>query len=385
MKPKPTHTELIAKTFHGLEEILATELTELGAVVTAIHKRAVSFEGDKAMMYKANLHLRTALRIFKPIHQFIARHPQQLYRGIQQIDWRKFMDTRSTFAIDSVVNSSHFKHSKYAALKAKDAIADQFRQHTGGYRPSVNTDYPDLRLHLHIQEHKCTLHLDSSGDSLHKRGYRKDKVRAPLNEVLAAGMVLLTGWKGDVPLTDPMCGSGTIAIEAAMLANRMAPNLRRQFFGFRNWYDFDNELWKKLQQEAREMVIENEVPIQAYDISSRAIQTARSNAANAHMYDIRMGVKDFFKTGAKDEVGVVIMNPPYDERIPLEDSQAFYKSIGDHLKQAYTGHDAWILTANKHALKHLGLRTSKKLTLFNGALPCKFHKYELYRGSKKSG
>ncbi len=376
---------MIAKTFHGLENVLAEELTKLGGNVTAIHNRAVSFEGSKNLLYKVNLHTRTALRILIPIHQFEVFNEHDLYRKIQQIDWRNYFSQHDTFAIDSVVNSKQFTHSKYVALKVKDAIVDQFRQHTGS-RPSVDTIQPTVRLHVHLFKTHCSISLDSSGDSLHKRGYRLSKTKAPLNEVLAAGMILLSGWKADRHFIDPMCGSGTLVIEAAMLAHRIAPNIYRKNFGFQNWKNFDSELWANIQAEAKAQQLEEiDIQIIGSDISRRAITAARENVGRAEGVDesIRLSCKDFSERQPPKGEGVLMMNPPYGERLQVSELNEFYRNIGDTLKQHYAGYKAWIISSDKAAMKNIGLRTFKKMTLYNGSLECKFHGYDLYKGSRK--
>ncbi len=370
----------IAKTFHGLEQILAQELNQLGATNIQERKRAVQFDGDLELLYKANLHLRTALRILQPIHQFQARSEQQFYQQVQEIDWSEYLDINSTFAIDSVVYSRFFKHSKYIALKTKDAIVDQFRQKTGR-RPSIDVERPDLRLNLYINDHRCSLSLDSSGESLHRRGYRTQKNLAPLNEVLAAGMILMTGWQGETPFIDPMCGSGTIPIEAALIARNIAPSIRRTFFGFMRWRNFDAGLWKKCRKEAWDLAKPLTVPIHGADKLARNIPIATNNAKRAGLSSqIQFQQADFLLDApvASFEKGIIIMNPPYGERLSQQNIQGFYKDIGDRLKNQYKGYEAWIISGDQTAIKHIGLRASKKATLFNGPLECKYRKYELF-------
>ncbi len=370
----------IAKTFHGLETILAKELTQLGATNIEERKRAVQFDGDQALLYRANLHLRTALRILQPIHYFHAQTEQQLYNKVDEIDWSEYIDVNSTFAIDSVVHSRFFKHSKYIALKTKDAIVDQFRKKTGR-RPSIDVERPDLRLNLYINDHRCSLSLDSSGESLHRRGYRTQKNIAPLNEVLAAGMILMSGWKGERFFIDPMCGSGTIPIEAALIARNIAPSIRRTYFGFMRWRNFDAALWKQCRKEAWEKAQALKFPIHGADKLARNIPIATNNAKRAGLASqIQFSQADFLNEGppSEHEQGVLIMNPPYGERISQHDINAFYKEIGDRLKNHYKGYEAWIISGDQTAIKQVGLRASKKVTLFNGPLECKFRKYELY-------
>ncbi len=373
----------LAKTFFGLEDILVEELQNLGARKVTPGKRAVSFEGDKTLLYKANLHLRTALRILVPVHQFTAKNEHQLYKNVQSLNWSKFINKRDTFAIDSTVHSGYFKHSKYIALKTKDAIVDQFRKHYN-MRPSIDVINPTVRLHLHIREDMCSISLDSSGDSLHKRGYRTATNRAPINEVLAAGMIMLSGWRGDAPFLDLMCGSGTIPCEAALLAQNVAPGTFREKFGFFSWKDYDKKLWQEVKEEAKTLEVPLECPIMATDVSQKTIEIARGNLAHPAFEDIRMSRKDFFEYTPKYETGLLLINPPYGERFVQQNITDFYGNIGDKLKQNYNGYTAWIISSNKTAMKSIGLRPSKRLTLYNGSLECKFHRFDLYSGSKKN-
>ena len=377
--------ELIAKTFHGLEEILAQEIREIGGKVIAVQTRAVRFETDQKGMYRANLELRTALRILKPIHTFKAYKTNQLYSRTQLVSWSDYLDNEDTLAIDSVVSSRFFKHSKYAALKVKDAIVDQFREKTGR-RPSIDTEEPTLRVHVHIKEQQVTLLLDASGDSLHKRGYRLESNEAPLNEVLAAGLVMLSGWKGEKPFFDPMCGSATILIEALMIARKIAPQWQRTYFGFLTWKDFDKKLWVEVLKEAEARIVDFDLPIFGADISEDTLNIAVNNIERAGFEDeIDLLVGNFFEQAAPiEETGCIVMNPPYGERLQPRDVQAFYRKIGDAFKQAYTGWEAWVLSGNIPALKRVGLRASRRIPLYNGALECRLYKFEMYRGSKKT-
>lgn len=379
-KPK---FKLIAKTLYGLEPILADEIKRLGVGDIELKNRAVTFYGDQTLLYRANLWLRTALRVLKPIHEFRTRRIEHFYKSFREIDWRRYLDLQTTFAVDSVVGSQYFKHSKYVALKAKDAIVDQFRDRTGR-RPSVDVENPDLRINVHIFKDVCTLSLDSSGEALHKRGYRLDKTAAPLNEALAAGLILLTGWDRKSCFIDPMCGSGTLLIEAAAMACQVPPGLHRKKFGFQKWPDYDADLWKKIKQTAAEQAAPFEGLILGSDKSTRAIESARENIKRAQMQSkIELLLKPFEALEAPEPAGMLLMNPPYGTRMKSADIGAFYQMIGDCLKQRFNGFEAWILSANKEALKHIGLRPSKKVTVFNGGLECRFQKYELYAGSKK--
>jgi len=382
MKKSDDKFELIAKTFYGLEEVLAEELKSLGADNILKHNRAVSFNGDKELMYKSNYHLRTALRILKPIFVFNVRTTKSLYRSIKEYKWEKIFGVEDTFAIDAVISSNYFTHSKYAALKVKDAIADRFRSKFGK-RPSVDVDNPTIRIHIHIYEDQCTVALDSSGDSLHKRGYRLSKMMAPLNEALAAGMILLSGWDKKSEFIDPMCGSGTIPIEAALIALNIPPGYLGRTYGFQKWKDFDQTLWNKISAESS-IKADSKILIVASDKSPNAIETTARNVKSAKlMKHIKIGIKYFDEQKPTSENGMIIMNPPYGERLKEEDINDLYKMIGDSLKTNFSGFDAWILSASKSAMKNVGLKTSKRLTLYNGALECKFYKYSLYSGSKK--
>ncbi len=374
---------MIAKTFSGMEEVLAAELNALGAQNIQAQNRAVSFWGDQTLLYRCNLWLRTALRVLKPLHQFHAANEHQLYRGVQDIDWRSYLGVNDTLAVNAVVHSPHLTHSQYVGLKVKDAIVDQFRQHTGR-RPSIEPASPTLRVHVHIANDQCTLALDSSGESLHKRGYRLDKNEAPLNEALAAGLVLLTGWSGQSNFVDPMCGAGTIVIEAAMIAHNIAPGLKRKF-GFMTWKDFNPENWERAKNQALAAVRRFEYKIVGGDISQTVLRAARKNARQAGVEDkVEFVVSAFEEFVPPAGGGVLVMNPPYGERMKKAAIESFYKMIGDGLKQRFAGYEAWIFSGNPDALKHLGLRPSQKHTLYHGGLECKFQKFAIYEGSIKS-
>lgn len=375
--------KLIIKTMAGLEPVLADELAALGAHNIEPVNRAVVCEGDQALLYRANLELRTALRVLIPIAEFEAHDEEELYRNIRQIDWSVHMDLDDTLAVDAVTNSRHFGHSKYTALKTKDAIVDQFRRRTGK-RPNVDVHSPSLRINVHIWKDQCTVALDASGDSLHKRGYRMDAVAAPINEVLAAGLILLSGWQRDSNFIDPMCGSGTILIEAALYAYNIPPLINRQHFGFMKWKDYDADLWELLVQEARQRINGFSHQLLGFDQNFKAVKACQQNAFAAHLEGkVEVGRQRFERLKPAAEEGLLIMNPPYDERMTKGNINDFYKMIGDQLKQNFAGYEAWIISSNKEALKHIGLRPSRKMTVYNGALECKYQKYELYKGSKK--
>ena len=376
--------KLIAKTFHGLEPILATELHQAGAEAVEELTRAVSFEGDREWIYRANLELRTALRILVPLHSFSCTNEKQLYQGVREIDWRTYLSPKDTLAVEAVVHSTFFTHSHYVALKTKDAIVDQLRDQFG-QRPSVDLKTPTLPIQVHIRENQCTVLLDSSGEPLFKRGYRLETGPAPLNEVLAAGMLLLAGWpREDASFFDPMCGSGTLPIEAAMMATHTPAQWYRSRFAFQNWKDFDPTLWEKVRREAGEKRTLKAPPIWGSDSHPNAIRIARNNADQTDLHTLiewqHAPIED---CPIPEKKGIAIFNPPYNERMPVEEIESLYQLIGSNLKHRFAGFEAWVLSANEKAIHSIGLRPSRKISLFNGALPCKFLKFELYEGSRK--
>lgn len=373
---------MVAKTLYGLEDILAKELIELGANEVEIGRRVVSFEGDKALMYRANLCCRTALRILKPIREFKAQNADEVYEQIKRISWEEYLSPKVSFAIDAVVNSETFTHSKFVAYKVKDAIVDYFTDR-GEERPPVRVNNPDLQLHLHISHNDCTIALDSSGESLHKRGYRVDQTEAPLNEVLAAGMILKTGWEGDCDFIDPMCGSGTLLIEAAMIARNIAPGVYRQGYAFEKWPDFDAGLFEDIyNDDSREREFTHRII--GSDISSQAIDIARENIKSAGFTkDIDLSAQPLQQYTERGEKGIVVTNPPYGERIVSRDLFGLYQAIGERMKHAFTGHTVWILSYREECFEHIGLRHEERIKLKNGALDCEFRKYEIFAGKRK--
>ena len=374
--------EIIAKTFMGLEPVLAKELTQLGADDVQIGRRMVSFKGDKELLYRANFQLHTAIRILKPIKHFKALSADDVYEGVKDIDWTTYIGLDKTFAVDAVVFSEEFRHSKFVAYKVKDAIVDQFREKTG-QRPNISVANPDIRLNIHIAEDKCTLSLDSSGESLHRRGYRQESVEAPLNEVLAAGMILMTGWKGDTDFIDPMCGSGTLLIEAALIAHNMAPGIFRKEFAFEKWADFDAELFDKIyNDDSHEREFHHH--IYGYDVDIKAVNTARLNVKAAGLTsDITVEEGDFKNFTQPKEKSIMVTNPPYGERISTPNLLETYSTIGERLKRAFVGNEAWILSYREECFEQIGLRPSIKIPVYNGSLECEFRKYTIFEGKLK--
>ena len=374
--------ELIAKTFMGLEPVLAQELTQLGANNVQIGRRMVSFSGNQEMMYRANFQLHTAIRILKPIKHFKARSAEDVYEEVKHVDWSQYIEQGKTFSVDSVVYSEEFRNSRFVTYKVKDAIVDQFRENTGT-RPNISVSNPDIRLHIHIAEDDATLSLDSSGESLHRRGYRQESVEAPLNEVLAAGMIMMTGWKGETDFIDPMCGSGTLLIEAAMIARNMSPGIFRKEFAFEKWPDFNQELFDHIyNDDSQEREFEHH--IHGYDIDMKAVNTARLNAkAAGFTKDITIEQADFKNFTQPSEPSIIITNPPYGERISTPNLLGTYKMIGERLKHEFMGNDAWILSYREECFEQIGLKPSIKIPVFNGSLECEFRKYAIFGGRMK--
>ena len=376
--------KLVAKTFLGLENVLSDELRSLGATNIKVANRAVIFEGNTYILYKVNYCARTALSILMPIKEFKIKSKDDLYSISKSIRWEKFMSPKSTFSITPVVNSPLFNHSGYAGLTLKDSIADYFREKTGA-RPSVNTTNPDIYINLHISGTNVTVSLDSSGDPLFKRGYRQAFTEAPLNESLAAGMLLMSGWDGSVPFTDPMCGSATILIEAALIAKKIPPGKFRKSFGFQKWNNYDEQLFEQVKQECESGIVELKTKISGSDISAEAVKNSMINIRNAELEnDISIKTIDFKDVTAPDDAGILMINPPYGIRLNPDDLDLLYEMIGSKLKHSFEGYTAWILSSNREALKKIGLKPSEKHILLNGANECVFLKYDLYSGTKKN-
>ncbi|PZD77029.1 class I SAM-dependent RNA methyltransferase [Mesonia sp. K7] len=377
--------KMVAKTLYGFEDVLAQELKNLGAIDVQKGVRNVSFYGDKGFMYKANLSLRTAIKILKPIQSFKIFSEDDLYKKMYNIRWEEYLHNKGSLAIDATVHSQKFTHSKFIALKTKDAIVDKFRN-TTGFRPSIDLQYPDLRINVHIEDMFCTVSLDSSAQSLHKRGYKASTNIAPINEVLAAGMLLMSGWDGRSDFLDPMCGSGTILVEAAMIACNIPPNINKKEFGFEKWKDWDVDLFEKIEASALNKIRGFDHKIIGYDKAPSAVRKAQENIENANLTEfISVEQQDFFKTEKVTEGHLhMLFNPPYGERLELLNLELFYSQIGDTLKQNYPNTQAWFIVSNLEAIKNVGLRPSRKIKLYNGKLESRLLKYDIYEGSKKA-
>lgn len=383
MKNNTEIFKLVAKTTAGLEHVLAEELQQLGVQNIEIMNRAVGFMADKKLIYKTNYCLRTALQVLLHVTSFRAANEQELYNHVYKINWQKYLDIDKTFAIDAVLGGGIFTHSQFVAFKAKDAIADHFRERFGK-RPSVDTQNPYLRINLHISNDLVNISFNTSGDSLHKRGYRVIVDKAPINEVLAAGLILLSDWKADTNFIDSMCGSGTIPIEAAMIAMNIPAGYFRKSYGFMNWKDFEPDLWNQAMGEADDLICDFDHEIIGSDRSLKAVEIARQNVRKAHLHkDIRIIRKNMEEFTPPEAPGILIINPPYGERLEEKDIKALYSSIGDSLKRNFTGYKAWIISSDFHALKHIGLKPSKKLTVYNGPLECRFICFDIFSGSHK--
>lgn len=378
-----TDFKIVAKTLYGLEHVLANELLNLGAKKINIGVRNVSFYGDKGFLYKSNLALRTALKILKPIAVFDVKGEKDLYSSFLNYNWEDFISIDDTFSIESVLNSDFFNHSLYVSQKAKDGIVDRFRKLFKS-RPSVDSINPDIKINIHIRKTRCTVSLDSSGKPLNQRGYRTQTNIAPINEVLAAGIILLSDWEINNDFLDPMCGSGTFLIEAAMIANNYPPNVNRSNFSFQNWKDYDQDLFDLIKDSVLKKVRPINCNIFGYDKSPSAISKSKNNIINSGFENsISVEKFNFFKTKKEQDDHLhIIFNPPYGERL-LIDIESFYKNIGDTLKTNYPNSTSWFITSSLESLKHVGLRSTRKIKLFNGKLESRLVKYDIYSGSKK--
>ena len=378
---------MLAKTFKGLEQVLAAELVQLGANNVQVERRAVSFTGDKRMLYTANMCLRTASRVLVPILSFKAQKADDIYEQVKALDWSEYMTVKTTFQIDATVYSDYFRHSQFVTYRVKDAIVDYWMEREN-QRPSVKLEGADLYLNVHIAGDRVTLSLDSSGESLHKRGYRVANTQAPINEALAAGMLLLAGWNGQSDFYDPMCGSGTLLIEAALIARNIAPGVYRQGFAFEKWADFDADLWEDVySDDSRERDFKHK--IYGSDAGYYAVQTATKNVKSAGLHrDIevkQIRVEELRLADTNTGGALVMINPPYGERLSQDKNVLrLYQDMGTALKHQFSGATAWIISSNEDALKCVGLRPAKKIHLVNGDLECLFNKYELFKGDRKT-
>jgi putative N6-adenine-specific DNA methylase len=384
--------QMLAKTFKGLEQVLASELVQLGANNVQVERRAVSFTGDMRMLYTANMCLRTASRVLVPIASFKAKKADDIYEQVKALDWTQYMTVKTTFQIDATVYSDYFRHSQFVTYRVKDAIVDYWMEH-GGVRPSVKLEGADLYLNVHISGDRVTLSLDSSGESLHKRGYRVANTQAPINEALAAGMLLLAGWEGQSDFYDPMCGSGTLLIEAALIARNIAPGVYRQGFAFEKWANFDADLWEEVyNDDSRERDFKHK--IYGSDAGFYAAQAAQKNIQSAGLQrdiEVRqvrvqeLKAEDGKLGGCNVDGALVMINPPYGERLSQDkDVLHLYQDMGTALKHQFSGATAWVISSNEDALKCIGLRPAKKIHLVNGDLECLFNKYELFKGDRKT-
>ena len=371
----------VAKTFLGLEDVLCDELQTLGAQNIRKERRAVSFEGDLSLMYRTNIWLRTASRVLKTIRSFEASDADTIYREVKKIEWDEYMSVSQTFVVNATVYSDSFRNSQFVSYRTKDAIADFFNEKYGK-RPSVRLTSPDIYVNIHISNNQCTVSLDSSGDSLHKRGYRSVQTKAPINEALAAGMILLSGWRGDSNFVDFMCGSGTLLIEAALIALNIPPGIFRKQFAFEKWNDFDADLFEEiLNDDSEERDFRHK--IYGSDLSTKAIEIATQNIKSAGLgryIELKTAsVSDFEAPMGKS---IIISNPPYGKRLTDNNIHNLYGTIGQTLKHRCQGMDVWIISSDSELLKSIGLKPSKKIALLNGDLECELWKFEIFAGKR---
>jgi putative N6-adenine-specific DNA methylase len=380
-KKSENEYRLLAKTFFGLEQVLADELLKIGAKNISIGRRMVSFTGNQELLYKANIFLRSALRILKEINTFQIENQNDYYSKLHEIEWEKYLNLHHSIAIDAVVTSSIFNNSLYAAQRAKDAIVDRFRDKYSK-RPEVDTQNPSILINVHISEKTVNVSLDSSGESLHKRGYRNSEGEAPINQVLAASLIYMSGWDYTTPFIDAMTGSGTLAIEAAMIARNMPPGMIRKDFCFKNWPDYNKELYNTLL-EGIEL---NDVKpvILANDIQDTALSIAKQNASKANISSfIRFSNKNFAEFIPPEKSGTIIINPPYGERMKMDKIEELYKEIGNTLKEKYSGYKAWIISSNTEAMRYIGLKPSTKIKVYSGSLECSYSRFDIFSGTLK--
>ncbi len=375
--------KMIAKTFAGLEDVLAGEIRDAGGKNIQIKRRAVAFEGDLEVMYRVNFTCRTALAILQEVKKFYAKSSDELYRKTKEINWSDHLLLDQTFSIHATTYSEAFSHSKFASLKVKDAIADFFRD-IYGQRPNVRVDRPDVRIELHISDNSCTLLLNSSGDALFKRGYRDRTGMAPMNECLAAGIVKLANYKVDEPLVDFACGSGTILFEACLIAKNVAPGLLNRRYGFQNWVGFKPDLLDTIKKDAERAIIKAPINIKGYDIDRKMILFCRHNKANSDFFeDIRFYQSDLRNVETEKQSGLIVSNLPFDERIKVGNIDQLYEDIGSTMKHHFPGFRAYLFSSNLDALKHVGLKPTTKTPMYSGGIKASLRRYDLYKGTKK--
>ncbi len=370
------------KTFYGLEKVLVEELEELGYKEAIALNRAVQIKGTWKDVYYLNLHLRCAISVLVQIGQFKIRKEDDLYKSCMKIDWTEYFSVDKTFAVKGAVYSDMFRHSRYPFLVVKDAIVDTFRDKLGD-RPNVNVKTPQVAFDVYVNRDQVTLSLNTSGAPLFKRGYRDETGEAPLNEVVAAGLIRMSGWDRKSAFFDPFCGSGTLLIEAALLATGLPSQLERQHYAFKNFANYDAEVWQALLDEIPRGLRELPCVIAGSDISAEMVTKARRNLRRlpiGRFVDTR--VESFEEAVKPGESGVMISNPPYGERMG-EEIEEMYEEIGNWMKGSMAGFDCWILSSNDAAMKRVGLKPERKFRVFNGDLECTFRKYSIYEGSKK--
>ena len=374
--------KLHAKTLAGLEDLVAQDMKQAGATEVSVGRRGVSCLADLKTMYHLCLHSRFVLRVLRHLTEFDAKNPDDLYRQCARFAWEDLIPVDGTFVVDATVHSEVFTHDHFAALRLKDAVVDRFRGKTG-QRPSIDRVRPDVRLHLHIAGNKVTLSVDATGAPLSHRGYRPPQAKAPLNEVLAAGLLALSGWRPGTPLIDPMCGSGTFSTEAALWASGLPVQAGRRQFAFMKWSDFDASAWREVRDESMHEVKAVDTLIWASDNHPGAIRQTRHSLEEADVDGmVQVSQSDFFNLHPPTDSGVMVMNPPYGERLDPGDVVGMYEGIGDRLKFNWAGFEAWVISSNEEALKRVGLRPHKRIPVFNGGLPCKWVGFQMYKGKK---
>ena len=375
--------KIIVRTYAGLESLLQKEVEKLTGKEVEIEKRAISFDGATEDVYKINLWSRLSIDVLVHLYSFRAINEEQLYNKLTNFPWEKHLNVDESFSFSSIVHSSFFKHSKYVALKAKDALVDRFRKKSGS-RPNVDRINPIHQFVIRISEKNASILWNSSGDSLFKRGYRTHTVEAPVNEVLAAAIIDFSGWDNTTTLVDPMCGSGTFLCEALIKSSNYAPGLNRKQFAFEKSKNFKPALWNALVDEAKSKIIKSKAPIFGFDSSEEAIYSCEKNIENLFpFHSVQLKNEDFFNLDKPHKEGLILMNPPYDVRLKNSNIMDFYNNIGRRLKHHWENYEAWIFSGNLSASKRIGLKPKKKIMLYNGPLECKLMYIPIYKGSKR--